>query len=802
MKSKPSISVLLVALACALAAFFPRGSKTSAQLQNQSPTPPAANTREEAYRANNIGVALLEQFKHREGAEAFRRALKLDPKLTLARINLSIALYNVPDLPAALQEARSAHALAPSAPQTHYILGLIARAQSRTEEAAASFQQVLKIDPEDVGANINLGQLYAQQRRYVEAVAAFRAALRAEPYNGTALYNLGTALLRTNQRDEGQRVMARFQELRLRGGGTTLGQNYLEQGRYAEAVASTGAEPELVERATPAVTFNDAPAAVSPSSNAASALSSSNVFGRRFNKSEWGEATRREIASALGGVVTPFDFDDDDDLDLFSASHTAQRLYRNDNGKFSDVTAQAGAIAAKLSSIPTGAVAGDYDNDGKADLFVIGDGALALYHNDGGGKFSDATTTAGLPRYPHLPSSVAFVDIDHDGDLDVFVAGLANLSAAPAAETVVFPEDFNAAPNLLLRNDGNGKFSDITAASKLEGAGHAVAVVPTDFNNRRDVDLLVLDYGKAPALFSNQRDGTFRNVAREVGLDASGRWTSAAAGDVNKDGFTDFYFGRADSPGLFVTSDGRERFKTSAAASETQGTRAASVLDYDDDGLLDCVMLTAAGLRVWRNVGDGWTDASARAVSAGVSAFANSRLFAAGDLDADGDTDLVALNAAGEVRLARNDGGNSNRSLRVDLTGRVSNRSGVGAKVETRAGSLVQKLETYAASPAPAPADVVFGLGRRASADAVRVMWPAGIVQAETDVAGVKATGAGAGATAATLPVIELDRKPSSYPYLYAWNGEHFEFITDFMGGGEMGHWEAPGRYNQPDPDE
>ena len=107
----------------------------------------------------------------------------------------------------------------------------------------------MQIDPNDVGANVNLGQLYAQQRKYPEAIAVLRTAVAAEPYNATALYNLGTALIRSGQREEGQKVIAQFQELRQRGTGTTLGTNYLEQGRYAEAVASTGAEPELVDKA-------------------------------------------------------------------------------------------------------------------------------------------------------------------------------------------------------------------------------------------------------------------------------------------------------------------------------------------------------------------------------------------------------------------------------------------------------------------------------------------------------------------------------------------------------------------------
>src|SRR6185295_14153581 len=234
----------------------------TAHLQNDQSKP---NAREEAYRANNLGVALLEQFKHKEAADAFRRALQLDPNLAVARINLGIALFNIPDLPAAQKELQAASVAAPSAPQPHYLLGLAAKTQNRPEQAIPSFQKVLQIDPNDVGANVNLGQLYAQQKKYPEAIALLRLAVAAEPYNATALYNLGTTLIRSGQREEGQKVIAQFQELRQRGTGTTLGSNYLEQGRYAEAVASTGAEAGLVDKQTPEVVFTDATTAVLPS---------------------------------------------------------------------------------------------------------------------------------------------------------------------------------------------------------------------------------------------------------------------------------------------------------------------------------------------------------------------------------------------------------------------------------------------------------------------------------------------------------------------------------------------------------
>jgi tetratricopeptide (TPR) repeat protein len=737
---------------------------------------------EAAYRANNIGAAFLEQYKAKEAVESFTRALQIKPDLLLARINLSIALYYLPDADGAKREAEKALNRDAKAPQPHYILGLIARSQNRFDEAIGEFQKVLKIDPDDVGSNINVGQIFGQQKRSAEAIAAFRKAIEAEPYNETALYNLGILLTRTGHKEEGQRVLQKFQEFKQSGAGTTLGTNYLEGGHYAEAVVSTGIEPELVDHKTPDVLFNDATEELLPKDTRATGT-------RRKGASRFESAMLE--TNARSEAIVLFDYDGDGDLDIFDASGS-QRLLRNDGGKFTDVTAGSG-LSITESQYGFAAVAGDYDNDGKPDLFVVrsADNRFILYHNDGNGHFSDVTDKSGIrvpsPKgAPYL--SAAFVDVDHDGDLDIFIAG---------------------PTNILFRNNGNGTFTDITEAAKVTARNSfssSSAIIPTDYDNRRDVDLLLLPNADPPRLFSNLRDGTFRDVANGAGLDSQGAFWCAAAGDINKDGFTDFFLG-ADRRGFFALSDGHEHFTLTPAPVETRETMAAQFLDYDNDGLLDLVAVTTKGLRLWRNVGNDFVDVSQGALPAAFrnldatfgyrGMFSGQIALASGDLDGDGDTDLVLRGPGGQLKILRNDGGNRNHSVAVNLHGRISNKSAVEAKVEMRAGSLYQKLETYAASPAPAPADVIFGLGKREKPDAVRVLWPAGIVQAETEFP----TGKGP-LGFISLNLTELDRKPSSCPYLYTWNGERFEFVTDFMGGGEMGYLEEPGHYNKPNPEE
>jgi Tfp pilus assembly protein PilF len=690
-----------------------------------------AEQREQAYRHNNVGIAHLEQYDYPGAVTAFRRALDLNADLAPARLNLAIALLYDGQLEPAAREASTAASRLPGRAEPHFVSGLIARADNRLEDAAAAFRRVLEIDATDLGAQVQLAQIRLAERQYAEAARFFEAALAREPFNATAAYGLSQALARAGQRVRAAQATARFQQLRDNPAAITYSNTYLEQGRYAEAIPSTGLEPGLVDTTVPMVTFLDVTSSMLP--------------------------PRPPRIRDL----TLSDLDSDGDLDLLLVTADGVHALHNADRRFG--VARTVTVKSALA-----AVAGDYDNDGAPDLLVLGDNGLSLHRQEGSGEFRDVTVTAVPGKV--LARAAAFADVDHDGDLDI-VAG-----------------------RLLLRNNGNGRFSDVTIESKLKASGDTiVAIVPTDFDNRRDLDLMLLgESPAAPVLLKNQRDGTFTSVGADVGLPRPGRYASLTTADVNKDLAPDFFFAREDGPGVFAMSTPGARFTLSDAPTDTAGARVSLFIDYDNDGLPDLLVWTTAGPRLWRFAGTRWIDVSSPALPAPlVPDGERATRMAAGDLDGDGDEDLAVGLASGLVRVWRNEGGSRNNSVRVRLNARVSNRTAVGAKVDMRAGSLRHRIETYATTPAVAPADVVFGLGSRARADVIRVLWPAGIVQAETELA-----------SASLATITELDRKPSSCPFLYTWNGSQFEFVTDFMGGGEMGYWVAPGIRNVPDPDE
>src|SRR5207247_5035371 len=249
-------------------------------------------------------------------------------------------------------------------------------------------------------------------------------------------------------------------------------------------------------------------------------------------------------------------------------------------------------------------------------------------------------------------------------------------------------------------NDAHRTFTDTTSSARLDARTHAVAIAPTDFDNRRDIDLVIVNADAPPLLFKNLRDGTFRDAAGDGGLAAVARSgdeiTGVTVADVNKDDFPDFFFVR-DSGGTFALSDGRGGFRIEAGPDRARGARAAQFVDYDNDGLLDLLSWSADGPHLFRNVGMKWNDVTAtalrgadpstarpepvegRALRAGTSvgpAFAprTAHALAVADVDRDGWTDVVISTPSGPI-VWRNSGAVGRRSIAVQLAGVVSNRS-------------------------------------------------------------------------------------------------------------------------------
>ena len=300
------------------------------------------------------------------------------------------------------------------------------------------------------------------------------------------------------------------------------------------------------------------------------------------------------------------------------------------------------------------------------------------------------------------------------------------------------------------------------------------------------------------SLFRNQRDGTFRDTAASVGLDVPSGVTAVAAGDVNKDDFPDFFATRAQQPGVFAMSDGRGRFTLTPGPANTRGALAAQLLDYDGDGLLDLLTAGPAGAHLFRYVGSGWDDVTAGALPAAVSASGGTRpvtgpVLASGDLDGDGDPNVIAGSGRRRVRDPPQRGRRSPSCRRCAPHGarrtaaQPARRSSCALARCARASRPTRRLRRPRPPTLPsasagdrAPTSSAFS-GRRASSRRSRHQRHGFTSGDGADRAGPQA---------------------SSCPFLFTWNGERFEFVTDFMGGGEIGAWEAPGRWNTPDPDE
>jgi len=478
----------------------------------------------------------------------------------------------------------------------------------------------------------------------------------------------------------------------------------------------------------------------------------------------------------LGSGACFFDLDNDGRPDLFLSNGGPQggaALFHNlGDGKFEDVTRKAGIDPAWHG---IACAAGDYDNDGHTDLALSTAEHVFILHNEGNGTLKDVTEAVGIHMHNH-PLSVTFVDYDHDGDLDLYVSSS------------------DAGKSILWRNNGNSTFTDVTAETGLVTNAISYGIAATDFNNDRAIDL-VFASAPRPQLFLNPREGKWS--ATDVWPQAAlSPVVAAVTLDFNKDGWMDLALAHDGPPGITLWRNQKGK-SVEQVALPLEGWRRAwgiVALDYDNDGWID---LAAVGetkdgkgeIRLFRNLGEnGFKDVTAE-VGLDTVKLTSPRALLAADVDGDGDPDLLITQEQAPPVLLRNDGGNQNHFLRIALTGLADNKSAVGTKVEVFAGTLWQKWEINGSGYlSQSSTDLLVGLGKERRVDTVRVLWPTGVVQDEAELAANTAH-----------KINEIDRRGSSCPLLFAWDGERYRFIADMIGAGVVGHWVGPEERNIPD---
>lgn len=733
---------------------------------------------QELMTSQTLGIAYLEEFKLDEAEKEFLKYIKLSPKEKLGYANLGLTYLRSGKYDEAKKQLSKAIKIDPKDADIRLILATVYQMNDERDQAIKELKEALTFAPDHIKALYYLSELYAQnsdEESNRQRENCLLELVKNAPGNIVPRLNIVEIYIRKNETDKAieelEIIHKQFPEfpkeavdyythtislLKKKDAENAITQfiifhNYLKVTSPYQAGILDLKGPGGSLIGFPLISFDK-----QMSSSTIENTSLLEVI-RFANITE--SAGLNMVPAGRNAHVEVMDYDGDGDIDLYAGCYdTVKSAYRhfllnNELGRFNDVSKEAGI---RHSGNETAAAFADYDNDGFPDLFVIGENGDVLYKNSGRTSFDDVSSKSGISNGPG-GNKALFFDADHDGDLDFFEAG--------------------SKSNLLFRNNGDGTFLEQGEKMGLAGSGLSSRDAAFgDFDDDGDIDLIVTNEKGNIILYSNERQGIFKDITEKSGLKSIGSSIAVAAGDYNNDGFLDLFISSAGqgSPALYQNQGTGifEPVKNPAAVfSALQKVRINDVLffDFDNDGYLDLVMggkselKDGRGLFLYHNDGKGSFKDVSDLLPVEPGSASQVKIF---DYNDDGDLDLIIAGLHGGLYLLRNDGGDINHYVNMKLVGlragsAKNNHFGIGAKVEMRAGDLYQTM--VVTDP-----NVHFGLGGRTKADVIRITWTNGVPQ------NIFLPGA-------DQSLIESQTLKGSCPFLYTWNGEKFEFAKDIL---------------------